>query len=133
MKRILFLSIVPYLLFSQSLDIKKGIIQLGVFKNEKNIIKIKNIFKDYNLFIKTYPDQLKKIFIIDIEKDHLSDTLKKVKKYIPSAFIVKSNKKNLIFSKNKQTNWLEKSLNTSSDIQKLDSKAIIKTRKKFFQ
>jgi cell division septation protein DedD len=92
-------------------------IQLGAFKDSQNIKNIKKEFKHFNIYVKQLSNGISIVYITNIDKQHLSSTLQEINKKFPSAFVVRENRvQNSI--KNKPT---------------LNSKSIIKTRKKFFQ
>jgi len=116
-----------------NIDLSYNIIQLGVFKNEKNINNLKKIFSDLKLYIKKYPNNLKKLFIVNIKDKELQKILKRVRNDIPKAFVLTKKKKNELFLIKEKGDWLNKSLDLEKKKSKLDSKAIIKTTNKFFE
>jgi len=133
MKKILLLFILALSVFAKEVDISKNIIQLGVFKDEKNIQKLKNRYKDLDLYVKVFPNKLKKLFVVNITKKDTAKTLTRIKKDIPKAFLLSKKRKEQLFITHKHKDWLNKSLSQKSNHSKLDSKAIIKTRNKFFE
>ena len=146
-KLVIFLCVIEFVFASVNLskvDISKGVIQLGVFKDIKNVKKLQKRFKGYNFFVKTFPNDIKKVYIINIKKSNIEKYLKKVKEIIPQAFLLNKNSKLKVFKnlspcrgeippkKPQIKQSIQKTIsfeNTSC----LDSKAIIKTRKKFFK
>lgn len=116
-----------------NIDLSHNIIQLGVFKDEKNINNLRKKFSDLKLYIKKYPNNLKKLFIVNIKDNELQKILKRVRKDIPKAFVLTKKKKNELFLTKEKGDWLNKSLDFEKKKSKLDSKAIIKTTNKFFE
>jgi ribosomal protein S8 len=132
MKKVfLLLSISMFL--SADIDIKKEVIQVGVFKNTKHVDGIKNALKKYDIYVKLYPNKLQKVFVINIEKKGFIQTLTDIKKISPKAFRLSENKKFELTKDNKPKKCLNNTLLDANQTNKLDSKAIIKTRKKFFE
>jgi hypothetical protein len=130
-KIVLFIMTTTY--FFASVDINKEIIQIGVFKSENSIKKIKKSLKKYEIFIKKYPNKLKKVFIVNIKKDDYKNVIEEIKKISPKAFRLTSTKKAELLKNTTPKDWLNDTLSNNNQTNKLDSKAIIKTRKKFFE
>jgi len=134
MKKFIIISLSILHLFAQAKpELSKNIIQIGVFKDAKNIAKLKQDLKDYDFFTKTYPNKLKKLFIVNIKDKELEKTLSDIKKIVPKAFVLKEKQKKMLFLQKQKSDWLNKSLSKNEQKSKLDSKAIIKTRNKFFE
>jgi translation initiation factor 1 (eIF-1/SUI1) len=94
-------------------------IQLGAFKDSQNIKNIKKEFKHFNIYVKQLSNGISIVYITNIDKQHLSSTLQEINKKFPSAFIVRENRVQI--------------QNNLKNRPPLNSKSIIKTRKKFFQ
>ena len=128
-------------------DTKKSIIQLGVFKDISNVKKLKKKITNLNLYVKKLQSGINKVFIINIKKEDLPQTLQSIRQIVPNAFILSSARKGIIFENLKPCiatippkkppvkvkKILKKSIITYENSSCLDSKAIIKTRKKFFK
>jgi len=127
MKKLILITLTcAYIYAHSNTTEQKYTIQLGVFTHEENINKLKKRYKNFDIFVKKYPNKIKKLFIVNIKDKDLEKTLAFVKKDIPKAFVVKK----------KQSNWMQEKLSkntNSSNNSKLDSKAFIKTRNKFFE
>jgi hypothetical protein len=133
-KFIIFLIINTHLISSAIvIDTSKSIIQIGAFKKITNINKLKKAFDNYQIVVKKTNNNLNKIFIVNIERKEIKSTLKNIKSIVPNAFLLSLKQKQMIFHK-KNTNILQnKTFTKINNSKKLDSKAIIKTRKKFFE
>ncbi len=131
MKRIVFFIFFISLLFSQEIqkiDFSKTILQVGAFKKTSSLLKIKKRLSSYNLLTKKV-DGFTKLFVLNPSKNDII----KIKKIIPSAFILSQNAKNKIFKNTtKKLDIPIINLNYNSD-KKLNTQTIIKTRKKFFK
>ena len=125
-------------------DISKGVLQLGVFKNIQNIKRLQATFKDLNFYVKPFHDGIKKAYIVNIKRDDINSTMTKVRKVIPNAFLLNHQAKMKVFKNlspcKAQLGKLQKpkKISTQKSIlfensSCLDSKAIIKARKKFFK
>lgn len=129
-------------------DTKMGIIQLGVFKDIKNVQKLKKKFTDLNLYVQKLDSGINKVFIINIEENNLIQTLQSIRTSIPNAFVLSNARKGITFGNLKPclatvppkkapekeiVKTPVKSIITFEENSCLDSKAIIKTRKKFFK
>jgi hypothetical protein len=132
MKKIFLITIISTILFA-NIDLKKEVIQVGVFKNQKSIDKIKNALKKYDIYIKKYPNKLQKIFVINIKEKEFEQTLSEIKKIASKAFKLSLKRKLELIKSDEPKDWLNNTLADNNKTKKLDSKAIIKTRNKFFQ
>ncbi len=65
--------------------VSKGAIQVGAFKERKNILNLKKRFSDYNIFVEKR-DNLRIFYIVNIEKREYLSLLKEVKRAYPAAF-----------------------------------------------
>ena len=133
-KFIIFLIINTHLIAStNTIDISKSIIQIGAFKKITNVNKLKKAFNNYQIVIKKTSNNLNKIFIVNIEKKETKSILNDIKKIIPNAFLLSNKQKQKNFHKKITDNHQNKTFINTNNSSKLDSKAIIKTRKKFFE
>jgi hypothetical protein len=128
----LFLLIILTTFINASINLKDEVIQVGAFKNKNSIEKLKKKLSNYNILVKTYPNKLKKIFVINIAKKSLENKLRDIRMISPKAFILSRKKKLELIKQDKPSNWFNPT-STDANTSKLDSKAIIKTRKKFFK
>ncbi len=125
-------------------DVSKGVIQLGVFRDMGNVKKLQKRFDGYNFFVKKFPNHIKKVYIINIKKSSQKLYLEKVKRIVPHAFLLNQSSKLKVFKnltpcmgnippKNPNIKQSTQKSISFEDTSCLDSKAIIKTRKKFFK
>ncbi len=133
MKTLIFIIFLTSALYSQSIkkiDFSKTILQVGAFKNQKVLKKLQSKLSSYNLFTKEIYGY-KKLFVLNPTKSQVS----KIKKIVPKAFTLSSASKKEIFSANNSSKKTiqEIKLNLAPQQDGLNTKTIIKTRKKFFK
>ena len=73
-------------------SINAATIQLGVFKNAQNIQKLRKTFQEYNLSINKLASGVSILYAQNIDEKNLAQSLKKIKKIVPSAFVVNKHK-----------------------------------------
>jgi hypothetical protein len=126
---------------AESIDKESYYIQVGAFKSVSNIQKVQNQLQEYDIYLQTYKN-LQRIQIVNIlTKKELKETLAKIRKIFPKAFVAKrpNNKdiktQHVIKSSgnfNKSFEISPKNKEYISPIQPaLDSDTILKTRKSF--
>ena len=106
-------------------------VQVGAFSHQTSVDTIRKKLKKFPLLI-VKKDNLIKLYVVSKPK-YKKGTLRKIRKYIPDAFVIK-NRKNIFLIGDYQRSLSE---NASSENQinltaPLDAKAILQTRKKFF-
>ncbi len=133
MKALILILFLLLSLFSQPIkriDFSKTILQVGAFKNQKALEKLQSKLSSYTLFTKEI-NGYKKLFVLNPTKSQIV----KIKKIVPSAFILSAISKKKIFSSTntKQEPIQVIKLNLNPPDNGLNTKTIIKTRKKFFK
>lgn len=113
-------------------------IQVGAFKERKNILYQNQLFSHYNTFIE-YGDKFNRFYIVNIKKSDYLKVLEDVKKVNPSAFRANEKIKKILkkssFLKNQPiAKRVQKATikNPYHDSGFLNSDTILRTRKKFF-
>jgi len=109
-------------------------IQVGAFKERKNILHQNQYFSHYNTFVE-YGENFNRFYIVNIKKDDFLKVLAEVKKVNPSAFKATKKFKKLL----KNTKMTQQKIQYKTPTKKryhdsgfLNSETILKTRKKFF-
>ena len=125
---------------SESIHSKSYSVQVGAFKNMSNIQKIKEKLFEYEIYLEPYKN-LHRVHVVNIITPVLKETLTKIRKIYPKAFISKRPISNSIPMKTKQKIFdkINKSFKPSGNIieeikqyePSLDSNTILKTRKSF--
>ena len=126
----IFLTLVLHAQAIQKIDFSKTILQVGAFKNQKVLKKLQSKLSSYNLFTKGI-NGYTKLFVINPTKSQILQ----IKKIVPKAFTLSSASKKEIFSENTSSKKTiqEIKLNLAPQKDGLNTKTIIKTRKKFFK
>ena len=131
------------LVFSKNLNIEEisadfDSIQLGAFKERKNILHQNQHFSHYNTFIE-YGNKFNRFYIVNINKSDYLKVLEEVKKVFPSAFRANKKIKKMLKDRNVLINQpsIKRVKKPTSkiiypDSSFLNSDTILKTRKKFF-
>ena len=129
-------SLIIYLLFSISyltasdktiIDLKKKILQVGAFNNQKSLSKLQKKLSKYNLLTKKV-DNFNKLYVLNPTKQDI----KYIKKIIPSAFLLsKIAQEKIMLKDTNETPIIKINLPTSN--KGLNTQTIIQTRKKFFK
>jgi len=74
----------------ESISKESYYIQVGAFKSVANIQKVQNRLAEYDIYMQTYKN-LQRIQIVNIlTKKELKETLAKIRKIFPKAFVAKS-------------------------------------------
>jgi folylpolyglutamate synthase/dihydropteroate synthase len=126
---------------AQSIDEKSYYIQVGAFKSVSNIQRVQNRLAEYDIYLQTHKN-LQRIQIVNIlTKKELKETLAKIRKIFPKAFVAKRPVPNKIKPKKvtKHSEDFTKSFKSQPQKEEyiqspqpaLDSNTILKTRKSF--
>ena len=110
------------------------VIQVGAFKERKNILNQNQHFSNYNTFIE-YGDYFNRLYIVNIKKSDFFQILSEVKKNNSSAFNASKKIRKIIKNYRLMHNkvpYAEVPEKFTNDSGFLNSKTILKTRKKFF-
>ncbi len=109
-------------------------IQVGAFKERKNILHQNRLFSHYNTFIE-YRNNFNIFYIVNIKKDDYEKILAEVKKSSPSAFSASKKIRKLLKNGTPIYSIVRKikvKKNAHRNSKFLNSDTILKTRKKFF-
>ncbi len=109
-------------------------IQVGAFKERKNILQQNRLFSHYNTFIE-YGEKFSRFYIVNIKKEDYEHILSEVKKSNPSAFLASKKIRKLIKSHRPVDTFVREikpDKKNHHDNRSLNSDTILKTRKKFF-
>ncbi len=109
-------------------------IQVGAFKERKNILHQNRLFSQYNTFVE-YGKIFNRFYIVNIKKDDYARILVEVKKSNPSAFSASKKIRKLVKNYtpvNTFAREVKVKQNSYHDGSFLNSDTILKTRKKFF-
>ncbi len=118
----------------EEISVSLEAIQVGAFKERKNILHQNELFSHYNTFIE-YGDKLNKFYIVNIKKNDYKKVLATVKKSSPSAFLASKKIRKLLKNHTTNETFIEErkvKQNSYHDRNFLNSNTILKTRKKFF-
>ena len=134
MKNLLILLTLTLTLFSNTsnikIDLKGSILQVGAFSNKKVLNSLKSKLSSYNTLTKKVDNYFKLFVLNPTKKDIIS-----IKKIVPKAFLLSYSAKKRLFDKkvssSKEIPVVKLNLQTKNS--GLNSKTIIKTRKKFFK
>ncbi len=109
-------------------------IQVTALKERKNILQEKQLFSKYDTFIEN-GDRFMRFYIVNIQRDNYKHILEEVRKKHPDAFGASEKIKKIVQGDSTDTLVLKKvarEKRASIGTHFLNSKTILKTRKKFF-
>ena len=127
---IIYLFLFISTLFASSkitIDLKKEILQVGAFSNKKTLKNLQTKLSKYNLLTKEI-DNLNKLYVLNPTKEDI----KRIKKIIPTAFLLSKSAKDKLMSKSRNKIPVIK-INLQTSNKGLNTHTIVKTRKKFFK
>ncbi len=125
------LSAQAYMVDSKTLTSERLYIQVGAFSQKESVVALQKKLHAFPLALQK-EGRITRVYVVSNPK-YKKGMLRKIRKLVPDAFV----KKNLHFSHMKEVPSVPSPkryspINQSSFIERLDSKAILQTRKKFF-
>jgi hypothetical protein len=128
--------LLPTSVFSKFIEIDEinsnfELIQIGIFKNKKNIFAINEHFFDEKFYVQN-EEKYNKIYLVNERNEDLNKKLTMIKREFPDAFVATNKLKALLKFRDKTK--IEKKIDYKKVEHQaiLDSKSILLTRKKIY-